>query len=95
MNAAARRRLADHVARRAAAVPGVRAATLFRAYLKLNQICPACGADFSRSETADVAPYVTVMLIALFVAPTTAVLRCTAPRAASVALIGSLGLATA
>jgi uncharacterized protein (DUF983 family) len=48
--------------------------TLFRTYLKLNQACPACGADFSRSETADVAPYVTVMLITLLVAPTTAVL---------------------
>ena len=48
--------------------------TLFRAYLKLSPACPACGADFSRSETADVAPYVTVMLIALLVAPTTALL---------------------
>jgi uncharacterized protein (DUF983 family) len=54
--------------------PRCGARTLFRAYLKLNQNCPACGADFSRSETADVAPYVTVMLITLLVAPSTAVL---------------------
>lgn len=45
------------------------ARTLFRAYLKLNAGCPACGADFSRSETADVAPYVTVMLMGLIVMP--------------------------
>ena len=36
---------------------------MFRAYLKLNTACAACGADFSRSETADVAPYVTVFII--------------------------------
>lgn len=48
--------------------------TLFRAYLKLNPSCPACGADFSRSETADVAPYVTVMLMGLVVMPVTLVL---------------------
>lgn len=42
---------------------------LFRAYLKLNQACPHCGADFSNSETADVAPYVTVFLIGLIVTP--------------------------
>lgn len=48
--------------------------TLFRAYLKLNQSCPSCGADFSRSETADVAPYVTVMLLGLVVMPLTLVL---------------------
>jgi uncharacterized protein (DUF983 family) len=45
--------------------PACGARTLFRAYLKLNETCPACGADFTRSETADVAPYVTVMLIGL------------------------------
>lgn len=54
--------------------PNCGARTLFRAYLKLNQTCPACGADFSRSETADVAPYVTVMLMGLVVMPLTLVL---------------------
>ncbi|GIK48732.1 MAG: zinc-finger protein [Alphaproteobacteria bacterium] len=48
--------------------------TLFRAYLKLNPRCPSCGADFSHSETADVAPYVTVMLMGLVVMPSTLVL---------------------
>jgi len=43
--------------------------TLFSRYLKLNRACPACGADFSRSETADVAPYVTTMLIGLICMP--------------------------
>lgn len=43
--------------------------TLFRAYLKLNRRCPACGADFSRSETADVAPYLTTLLIGLVCMP--------------------------
>ncbi len=43
--------------------------TLFRAYLKLSQSCGVCGADFSHSETADVAPYITVMLIGLIGMP--------------------------
>jgi uncharacterized protein (DUF983 family) len=42
---------------------------LFRAYLKLNRACPACGADFSRSETADVAPYLTVFFVGLITVP--------------------------
>lgn len=42
---------------------------LFRAYLKLNKACPDCGADFSNSETADVAPYITVFIIGLIVTP--------------------------
>ena len=49
--------------------PSCRARTLFRAYLKLNAACPACGADFSRSETADVAPYVTTFIIGLVFMP--------------------------
>ncbi len=49
--------------------PQCGARTLFRAYLKLNTSCSACGADFSRAETADVAPYVTVFLIGLFGMP--------------------------
>jgi uncharacterized protein (DUF983 family) len=49
--------------------PKCGARTLFRAYLKLNQRCAACGADFSRSGTADVAPYVTTLLIGLLGVP--------------------------
>lgn len=49
--------------------PACGARTLFRAYLKLNQTCPLCGADFSRSETADVAPYLTTLLIGLICMP--------------------------
>jgi len=54
--------------------PQCGAPTLFRAYLKLNPACPRCGADFSGMETADVAPYLTVMLMGLIVMPTTLVL---------------------
>ena len=50
--------------------PKCGARTLFRAYLKLNLRCDSCGADFSRAETADVAPYVTVFLIGLITVPT-------------------------
>lgn len=49
--------------------PQCGARTLFRAYLKLNTTCPACAADFSNSETADVAPYLTTMLIGLTCMP--------------------------
>ncbi len=49
--------------------PRCGAQTLFRAYLKLNTSCSACSADFSRAETADVAPYVTVFLIGLIGMP--------------------------
>lgn len=69
--------------------------TLFRAYLKLNLGCPACGADFSRSETADVAPYVTVMLITLLVAPTTAVLALHGASAGPGVLLASLVITAA
>lgn len=69
--------------------------TLFSAYLKLNRACPACGADFSRAETADVAPYVTVMLITLLVAPTTALLALHGASASAGVLIGSLVLVAA
>ena len=54
--------------------PNCGAHTLFRAYLKLSTTCASCGADFSRSETADVAPYVTVMLMGLIVMPLVLVL---------------------
>ena len=54
--------------------PSCGARTLFRAYLKLNVSCPHCGADFSRAETADVAPYLTVFLIGLIATPLTFVL---------------------
>jgi len=49
--------------------PQCGARTLFRAYLKLNPQCPRCGADFSRSETADVAPYLTTLIIGLTCMP--------------------------
>jgi uncharacterized protein (DUF983 family) len=54
--------------------PSCGARTLFGAYLKLNQSCAVCGADFSRSETADVAPYVTVFVLGLVLTPLTLVL---------------------
>lgn len=54
--------------------PQCGARTLFGRYLKLNASCAACDADFSRSGTADVAPYVTVMLMGLIVMPLTLVL---------------------
>lgn len=66
---------------------------LFRAYLKLNQSCPMCGADFSRSETADVAPYVTVMLIGMLVMPATLLLVLHAGASADMLLMPSLVLA--
>jgi len=47
---------------------------LFHAYLKLNRACPRCSADFSRAETADVAPYVTVFIVGVLVMPSTAIL---------------------
>lgn len=59
--------------------PNCGARTLFRAYLKLNTACPACGADFSRSETADVAPYVTTFIIGLVFMPSLVVLGLRAP----------------
>lgn len=69
---------------------------LFRAYLKLNPACPHCGADFSNSETADVAPYVTVFLIGLVVTPLafviTMVLRVTADFVLGAFLVGALAL---
>lgn len=49
--------------------PACGARTLFRAYLKLTPVCPKCGADFSRAETADVAPYLTTFLIGLICMP--------------------------
>jgi uncharacterized protein (DUF983 family) len=54
--------------------PSCSGRTLFRAYLKLNAACPACGADFSRSETADVAPYVTTFIIGIVFMPPLVVL---------------------
>jgi uncharacterized protein (DUF983 family) len=47
---------------------------LFSAYLKLSPACAACGADFSRTETADVAPYVTVFVLGLVLTPLTLIL---------------------
>lgn len=42
---------------------------MFDGYLRLNTECAQCGADFSRSGTADVAPYVTILLIGLTCMP--------------------------
>jgi uncharacterized protein (DUF983 family) len=50
--------------------PQCDAPTLFRAYLKLAPTCPACGADFTGVETADIAPYVTVFIVGLVTGPT-------------------------
>ncbi len=73
--------------------PGCGKRGLFRAYLKLNSSCPACGADFSRTETADVAPYITVMLIGMVVMPTTLLLVLHAGARAEALLPPSLALA--
>jgi uncharacterized protein (DUF983 family) len=51
--------------------PSCGAPTLFTAYLKLSRTCSACGANFSRSETADVAPYLTVFILGLILTPLT------------------------
>jgi uncharacterized protein (DUF983 family) len=50
--------------------PQCDARTFFRAYLKLAPNCPACGADFTGVETADIAPYVTVFIVGLVTGPT-------------------------
>lgn len=74
--------------------PQCGARTLFSGYLKLNRGCSACGADFSRSETADVAPYVTVFILGLVLTPMTFVLTMgfgiVSPLALAVLLAGSL-----
>jgi uncharacterized protein (DUF983 family) len=54
--------------------PSCGARTLFDGYLKLAPVCQVCGADFSRSGTADVAPYITVFIIGLIATPSTLVL---------------------
>jgi uncharacterized protein (DUF983 family) len=54
--------------------PNCGARTLFSAYLKLSPACAACGADFSHTETADVAPYVTVFILGLILTPLTLIL---------------------
>jgi len=67
--------------------------TLFRAYLKLNQACPACGADFSRSETADVAPYLTTLIIGLTCMPAIVALALNADEATGWMIWPALGVA--
>lgn len=49
--------------------PRCGARTLFGGYLKLNPGCGACGADFGRLGTADVAPYLTTLIIGLTCMP--------------------------
>lgn len=77
--------------------PQCGARTLFHAYLKLNITCPACGADFSNSETADVAPYLTTMLIGLTCMPAIVALALNADASTDwllwPALLGALALA--
>lgn len=75
--------------------PACGARTLFRSYLKLNVACAACGADFSRSETADVAPYVTVFAMGLVATPLTAVLSMQVGEHAEMVLAALLGGALA
>jgi uncharacterized protein (DUF983 family) len=62
--------------------PQCGARTLFARYLKLNPTCPACGADFSNAGTADVAPYLTVLLIGLTCMPLIVSLALTSGEAA-------------
>ena len=66
---------------------------LFRAYLKLNRACPACSADFSRSETADVAPYLTVFFVGLITVPAVFVAAIGYGISSAWALAGFLALA--
>jgi uncharacterized protein (DUF983 family) len=69
---------------------------MFGAYLKLNPVCTACGADFSRSETADVAPYVTVFIVGLILTPALLVvtmgLGWRSDRTLGLVLVGAVGL---
>lgn len=69
--------------------------TLFRAYLKLNLACTACGADFSRSETADVAPYLTTLIIGLTCMPAIVALALNADAATGWLIWPALGVAMA
>jgi uncharacterized protein (DUF983 family) len=73
--------------------PQCGARTLFRAYLKLSPACPRCGASFADMETADVAPYVTVMLMGLIVMPITLVLVLNSGLDAELMLAPTLALA--
>lgn len=75
--------------------PQCGARTLFRDYLKLNAACPACGADFSRSETADVAPYVTTLLIGLVCMPAVVAFSLSEGRSAELMLAPALLVAAA
>jgi len=49
--------------------PACGAGCLFRAYLKLSAQCPSCGAAFGAMETADVAPYLTIFVVGIFLTP--------------------------
>ena len=68
---------------------------MFHAYIKLSSVCPACGADFSHSETADVAPYVTVFLIGLTCMPAIVAIALNAPPQVDWLLWPALALAAA
>ncbi len=40
---------------------------LFRAYLKVNDACPACGEDFTPQRADDAPAYVTILIVGHFV----------------------------
>lgn len=75
--------------------PQCGARTLFGSYLKLNASCVACDADFSRSGTADVAPYVTILLIGLLGMPAIVALALTSGPEAERLLAPALAAAAA
>jgi uncharacterized protein (DUF983 family) len=70
--------------------PRCGARTLFSGYLKLSANCATCGADFSRSGTADVAPYVTILLIGLTCMPLIVSLALTSGAEADMLLLPAL-----
>ena len=40
---------------------------LFRAYLKVNDACPACGEDFTPQRADDAPAYITILIVGHFV----------------------------
>ncbi len=75
--------------------PQCGARTLFARYLKLSSNCAQCAADFSRAGTADVAPYLTVLLIGLTCMPLIVSLALTSGDAADRLLVPALVMAGA
>lgn len=75
--------------------PQCGAPTLFVGYLKLSPACAKCGADFTRSGTADVAPYLTILLVGLIGMPLIVQLALTSGAQADRLLAPALILAAA